>query len=152
MRERRCDCCLKGSVLLDQIEIRGFNPATSGKKVVEKKKKLMKALEQRIYDLQTVRERCKTRSLSVDVHFYLYNKSRETGRSKKDLDNLLKILCDVLPEHMIANDKESEMKGLGLIQDNNDDSIFEIHCTKTLVEDERQEGLDLIVYEWIPSR
>lgn len=149
--EHYCDCYLKGSVLLDEIRIRGFNPATSGKKVIEKKRKLMSVLQQKINDLQNVREQCKAKPLSIDVRFYLYNKSSEIGRSKKDLDNLLKILCDVLPEHMIANDRESEMQGLGLIQDNNDDSIFEIHCTKTFVEDENQEGIDLTIYEWIPS-
>ena len=97
---------MNGTVLLDKIEIREFNPATSVRNIIDRKKHLRRALEEKIQDLEKLRDRCKGKQLGIDVHFYLYSKSQETGRSKKDLDNLLKILCDVLPEHMIANSRE----------------------------------------------
>lgn len=135
---------MKGDVLLETIQVRKFNPATFGKKIVERKIALRNAIEKKIPKMEKVRERCKNKPISINVCFYLL-KTNESGRSKKDLDNLLKILCDVFPEYIIANNKEEKYKGLGLILD--DSQIHEIHCIKKPVLYESEEGLDLQIYE-----
>lgn len=135
---------LKGNVLLETIEVRKFNPVTSGKHIVDRKIALKNAIEKKISKIVKVRERCKDKPIAINVKFYLL-KTRETGRSKKDLDNLLKVLCDVLPERIIANSTEEKYKGLGLISD--DSFIYEIHCAKKVVLHENEEGLDLQIYE-----
>ena len=84
--------------------------------------------------------------LSVDVCFFLYGKPENPKDAEKDLDNMLKILLDVLPDYM---DTDRTQKGLGLMEDKKDHLIFEVHATKELVEEEAQEGIDIEIYEWI---
>ena len=64
---------------------------------------------------------------------------------KKDLDNLLKILMDVIKEEM--DDSEKKI-GLGLVIKNMDEEIFEILCHKEFVSSDDDEGIDLEVSEW----
>jgi Holliday junction resolvase RusA-like endonuclease len=119
-----------------------FNPLTSGNKVIERKTKLRDLLKEAYgKDIEKIRKKSKnSQKLSIDVCFYL-QKTNEIGRAKKDLDNLLKILCDVLPNYMTASKNEHE--GLGLIED--DDQIFEIHCKKEIIDSEKDEGLELAI-------
>jgi len=102
-----------------------------------------KKLEQRIEkgigkDLKKVQNRCKKRPLLIDLKFYLYY-SDEQGRIKKDLDNLLKILLDVLSVNMING--QNPLDGLGIVMDDSD--IRKIKCEKQLVNSLEKEGLDL---------
>jgi Holliday junction resolvase RusA-like endonuclease len=67
------------------------------------------------------------------------------GRTKKDLDNLLKIVLDVLPVKM---DSEGKNDGLGLIKKDHDHLVYEIKSTKTIVFKEKEEGIDIEISEW----
>ncbi|HZY93782.1 MAG TPA: hypothetical protein VFE98_02850 [Candidatus Bathyarchaeia archaeon] len=67
------------------------------------------------------------------------------SRAKKDLDNLLKILLDTLPDYM---DRAKTVRGLGLIEEDNDYLVFEIHVIKKFVTKEADAGLDLEIFEW----
>jgi len=50
--------------------------------------------------LPSVRNSCRNKRLSLDVCFRLLGDTAESGRKTKDLDNMLKILLDVLPDYM----------------------------------------------------
>jgi len=122
-----------------EIKIRGFNPGTSNKRKIERKELLKKEIESKIgKDLKKIQDRCKKRPLLIDVSFYLYY-SDEQGRIKKDLDNLLKILLDVLSVNMING--QNPIEGLGLMMDDSD--IRKITCEKQIVNSTEKEGIDL---------
>jgi len=133
-------------ILLNKLSIRGFTPKTYGTgNDVERKVELRDKIRSEINNIQDIQKACRGKRISLDVCFYLYNDPSESGRSQKDLDNLLKILCDVLPEHMIRDKSET---GLGLIEDDRDDLIFKINCRKELVSKESEEGLDLEISQY----
>lgn len=132
-----------------ELAVRGFIPASSGKNITERKIQLRDIIRVQNPGIDKMTEKCRDRLLSIDVCFYLYNGSTEAGRVKKDLDNMMKIICDVLPEYMVGDGTEKiGHAGLGLISNNSDDSIYEIHCFKKLVNDIKDEGIDLKIYEW----
>lgn len=81
----------------------------------------------------------------MKVTFYLLGNSSEQGRKKKDLDNLLKLLLDVLSEYMVAKGSPNREEGLGIITD--DDQVYEIQCSKKLVNDPTKEGIDFELSE-----
>ena len=93
---------------------------------------------------------CLDKHLSLNVCYNLYHHPKEPQRYDKDLDNLLKLLLDVLPQHM-DNTPDPKPVGLGLMRDNDDKMIFEINCSKILVENESDEGLDIEIKEVINS-
>ncbi len=135
-------------MILFKTSVLGFEPKTAGHgEEVERKEGLRDAILRTIEDLDSVKN-CRGRDLTLNVCFNLYKDPKQPKRYEKDLDNLLKILLDVLPEHM---DNTSKKRGLGLIKDNHDHKIFEIHCRKRLVEDITQEGLDLEISEHIST-
>ena len=76
----------------------------------------------------------------VNVHYYLL-KSEDVGSSKKDLDNLLKILFDVLSVNMVNGQKP--INGLGIMRD--DSAIEKIECEKTEVISPEKVGLSLMI-------
>lgn len=76
----------------------------------------------------------------LDVTFKVLE-STEKGRSKTDLDNLPKILLDVLSENMVNG--QSRKHGLCIVS--NDSHFYEIHCKKIPVTSENEEQLSLIV-------
>jgi len=122
-----------------EIKIRKFNPGTSSKRKIERKNLLKKEIMSEIgKDLKKVQNRCKKRPLLIDVRFYLYY-SDEQGRTKKDLDNLLKILLDVLSVNMING--QNPIEGLGIVMDDSD--IRKITCEKQIVNSTEGEGIDL---------
>ena len=139
---------MKGPTLLGRTSIRGFPPRTSGKEDVEKKREVRDRLKAQIDDLPVLQKACRGRRLSVDVAFYLYGKSAVLGRKAKDLDNLLKIVLDTLPEYMDRGKKEL---GLGLIEEDRDDFVFDLHAVKRMVENEDEEGIDIEISEWIDA-
>lgn len=138
----------KGNELLTPVKIRGFNPLTSRKHPKNRKIELKNVIYNKILEkklvLEQIQQRCRDKPLAVKINFYLLQSDQE-GNSKKDLDNLLKIFFDVLSIDMIRNNKESELKGLGLTID--DEMIYEIHATKKIVLQEEDMGFDVSIYE-----
>lgn len=103
-----------------------FRPLTSSRKKIERKI-LLKGLIVKEFgkDLKKIQERCKNHRLLINAVFYLME-SEQKGRSKPDIDNLLKILLDVLSINMVNG--QSPVPGVGLIHD--DSQIYEIRCKK----------------------
>ena len=133
---------------LGKLSIRKFTPKTAkkGKQTTFRKKELQEAfVDQNKRDLAELQEICKGKKLSLDVTFYLNENTPDKSSYKKDLDNLLKILMDVIKEEM---DDDEKKIGLGLVIKNKDEEVYEIVCRKKFVSSEEAEGIDLIVSEW----
>ena len=135
---------MRGQLLVPQISIRGFNPPTYGENDIVKKEALRDRILSTLPNAIVSRDACRGKLLSIMVQFYIAQK-REQG-SPKDLDNMLKIFCDTLPDYM---DRKRTKNGLGFVEDDNDHAIYEIRCSKEIVENETQEGMDIEVYEWV---
>lgn len=135
-------------MILFKTSVIGFEPKTAGpsKNVVDRKEKLRDAILKTIEDPNVVKN-CRDKDLSLNVCFNLYKDPKQSKAYEKDLDNLLKILLDVLSEHM--DNTLNRKAGLGLIDDNHDYRIFEIHCSKKLVTDKTKEGLDIEISEHV---
>jgi len=131
--------------LLASFSIRGFTPKTYGTDDVERKKLLRDKILSEIENIEEIRTATLGKRLSISVIFYLYEDPKQSKRYEKDLDNMLKIFCDVLPEYM---DQASTVEGLGLMEKKRDDLIFELHANKTLVGKESDEGMDVKIKEF----
>jgi len=122
-----------------EIKLRGFPQLTSNRKKVERKEKLKDLIEKAIgKDLKKIQKRCENEHLLINVSFRVIE-SDEKGRSKTDLDNLLKILLDVLSINMVNG--QTPISGVGLV--NNDAQIYEIRCKKIPVTLSNDEGINL---------
>jgi len=133
--------------LLAKFSIRGFTPMTGGKKTdVQRKENLTEKLLSEIDNIEEIKKSTRGKRLSVLVRFYLFEDSKQYTRYEKDIDNMLKIFCDVLPDY---TDKEKTTRGIGLIEDDNDHLIFQVNATKELVKDESKEGMDVEISEWV---
>ncbi|MFY9301220.1 MAG: hypothetical protein WAO91_08535 [Candidatus Nitrosotenuis sp.] len=131
---------MKGDVLLQNIQVRGFVPATAGKNVMDGKKKIRDAVETKLgKNIDNVRKRCADKPLSINVTFYLQG---DSTHAKKDLDGLSNVLLAVLSKEMGAK-KEA---GLGIIGD--DLTIYRYVFEKTIVSSAEREGLAFSIYEW----
>ena len=133
-----------------KIKLRNFEPKTASSDAVDRKRKLKDGIENSTKNLDEIRDFCKNKKLSITVRFYLYDGSEDEtpqpeGRTKKDLDNLLKIVLDVLPEKMDTDDRND---GLGLIKRDYDNLVYEIHSTKKIVFHLDEEGIDIEIFEW----
>ena len=98
----------------------------------------MKLEEEIGENLPKIKELTEGRRLAIDVCYYLLE-SNESGKSKKDLDNLLKILLDVLSTNM--KNGQDYSPGLGLVWD--DAFVYKIKCEKKENFKENMEGFDL---------
>ena len=129
------------------ISIRGdFEPKTAKPgQEVERKIELRDIIRSRIKNLDEIRQNCNRKKIALDICFYL-NKERieDESRYEKDLDNLMKIVMDVLPNYM---DKAEKNKGLGLFE--NDNLVYDIHATKEFVFNEAKEGIEIRISEYI---
>ncbi len=134
--------------LLGKISIREFEPKTAKPgEEVKRKIQLRNFISTNTKNLSEIRDSCLGKGLSLEICFNLYNgEPNDTARYTKDLDNLLKIVLDVLPEFMDSKHKE---QGLGLIESDKDDLIFEIHASKQLVTDKKLEGIDIEISEYV---
>ena len=123
-----------------RISLRGFEPKTArSQKEVKQKIELRDAIEDNIENLSKIKKVCEGKTkFSLDVKFFMWDGSGVEGRTKKDLDNLLKVVFDVLPEYMDKNEKYS---GLGLMK--NDNMICKVRATKEIVKKEKDEGIDI---------
>lgn len=133
--------------LLEKISIKKFEPKTAkSQEEVKRKKELRDYIIENTPNLPEIRNSCRGKKLSLEICFNLYyGEPKDTARYTKDLDNLLKIVLDVFPEYM---DKEQKNHGLGLIEKDNDELIFEIHAKKHLVIDKKLEGIDIEIFEF----
>ncbi|MCE2507032.1 MAG: hypothetical protein J4F36_11335 [Nitrosopumilaceae archaeon] len=121
---------IHGENLLTEFSIREFTPMTGGKKTdVERKKQLRDKLLSEIENIQEIKNKTRGKKLSVFVRFYLYDDPKQHTRYEKDIDNMLKIFCDVLPDY---SDKEKTISGIGLIEEDDDHMIFEVNAVKEL--------------------
>ena len=126
---------------MEEIQIRNFIPETASKDSVKRKNALKLVIGTKIgKDLLKIQKRTLNRPLLIDVTFRLF-KDDNSGSSKKDLDNLLKILFDVLSKNMV-NGQESK-KGLGIMID--DSFIHEIKAKKIEVNSKKEQGFDLMI-------
>ena len=122
------------------ISIRGFEPKTArSQKEVKQKIELRDFIEDNVEKLSKIKKACKGKTkFSIDVKFFLLGGSGVQGRTEKDLDNLLKVVFDVLCDYM---DKNEKYPGLGLMK--NDNMICEVHATKKIVKKKKDEGIDI---------
>ena len=131
---------LKRNVVL-KTEIHDYSPVTASDNKIERKQELYEKLKAKIGDdLPKIQKSSFGEHLAIEVCYYL-SASDKDGKPKKDLDNLLKILFDVLSENM-NNGQEVLYKGLGIMKD--DTFVYKIKCEKK--ENSRNsDGLDLKV-------
>jgi Holliday junction resolvase RusA-like endonuclease len=128
---------------LVDIPVIPFEPPTpgSGQDIGAKQGKLRTAIMERISqnELGKFREACKGRLVTITLGFFLWKGSTKTTntRAVKDLDNLMKIIFDVLGKGQ---------QGLGILEE--DSYICEVYAKKELVEDSSEEGLRIIVEEY----
>lgn len=138
----------KGDELLTPIDVKGYNPLTFRKKVrirkIELRDIIQKQIDKKGLKIEKIRNRCKGKPLAIIVDFNLL-KSEEEGTSKKDLDNLVGVFCDILSEYIIKNTTDDDLKGLGFVKD--DEMIYEIHCTKKIVKKQENMGFTISIFE-----
>lgn len=139
---------LRGDVLLPKVSVRGFTPRTYGEHYIDKKAKVRDLLRSKIANLPELQRKSIGKKLWVDVTFYLHSGTPVRSRMDKDVDNLAKIVLDSLPEFM---DQKKLYEGLGLILQNSDDMVFDLHATKVLVSSDAEEGIDIEIGEWLGS-
>jgi len=124
------------------LTITPFEPITpgNGQNTGEKKEKLANAIKERISpdNLERLRQQLAGRLVGITVVFLLWKGSPNVTNTRpvKDLDNLLKIVFDVL---------RHGPQGLGIIEE--DSYVGEVYATKELVNKEEQEGYRIIIEE-----
>ncbi len=134
---------VQSSRTLVDIPVIPFEPGTpgSGKDIGEKQGKLRSAILERVSEaeLAKFKESLRGRLVTITLGFFLWRGSSKTTntRAVKDLDNLMKILFDVLGKGQ---------QGLGLLEE--DSYICEVYAKKELVEDASEEGLRIIIEEY----
>jgi len=139
---------MKGTVLLEKIKIRGFTPVTTAGDYVERKKALKKVILSKIQNIDELRQKTLGEKLYLDICFYLNAQTGEEGDTQKDLDNLLNLVFDVLPQSF-TDEKNELIEGLGLIEGKSDYMIFETFASKVFVKTHDQEGYDIEISEVI---
>lgn len=134
---------VESSRTLVDIPVIPFEPPTtgSGHDIGEKQGKLRSAILERVTtaELAKFKEALKGRLVTMTLGFFLWKGSTKTTntRAVKDLDNLMKIIFDVLGKGQ---------QGLGLLEE--DSYICEVYAKKELVEDQAEEGLRIIIEEY----
>ncbi len=141
---------MKGNILLPKIEIRRITPATTAGYYVERKKELNKAILAEISNIDELRKKSLGERLHLTVCFYLNEETGEQGDVQKDIDNLLKVILDVLPQHF-TDENNKPLEGVGLIEKKSDYMIFEINATKKFVKTHDDEGYDVEISEFIEN-
>jgi len=128
------------------VKIRDFEPLTDNDNTIERKNILLKKIRDKI-NLEKAEKKCENILFSLKVVHYLNIDSKIVGQYKKDLDNMTKIVADVLTDYLTAQDEQNKQKtGLGLIRDDKD--IHELHLTKKFVGNDAEQGLDITLYKW----
>jgi Holliday junction resolvase RusA-like endonuclease len=109
------------------------------------REKILEEIERNALNLSELKAGLKGRLLSIDVEFFLLEGPAEitNTRFKKDLDNLVKPILDVLQVRLNSTTKED--LGLGLLE--GDEYVCEIHAKKSLVHDPADEGVRITIRE-----
>jgi Holliday junction resolvase RusA-like endonuclease len=133
---------LEAERILFDLTVAPFEPLTpgNGQNKGEKKEKLANAIKERLSkdDLENLRRKLEGKLVAITVVFLLWKGSSTVTNTRpvKDLDNLLKIVFDVL---------RKGPNGLGIIEE--DSYIGEVYATKQLVSREEEEGYRIIIEE-----
>lgn len=135
------------------VKVRGFEPM-SGRKGkgmrLQKKMELVRAIrDEAEEDIQRASDALQGKHVHLKVCFYLWkgDEAHTNTTSKKDLDNLLKLVFDALQFRL---DTEHATDGLQII--NSDEDVFYAEATKEIVNDRNEAGLDLEVSEYRDTR
>ncbi len=132
--------------LLKVEGIRDFEPQTDNENPMERKTALLNRIKP-LVDLEVTKKRCENKVFSLKVIYYLNESAANTGKYEKDLDNMTKIVCDVLTDYLSNEDKVRDNKnGLGIMRDDLD--IHELHLIKKFVKSDPDQGLDLYLYKY----
>jgi len=131
----------QGKTILD-INVVPYEPSTaSGQNLPERETKLKKAIMERVKpeELAQLTKNRSDRLVTLTVIFSLWRGAPKitNTRAVKDLDNLLKIVLDVL---------KLGPQGLGIVEE--DSYVCEVYSMKQLVDDEKDEGYRIIVDEY----
>jgi Holliday junction resolvase RusA-like endonuclease len=138
---------------LFRVDLKSFEPHTvrSGRGHKNVKRELHEAIMKAVDgdEIGAAREKVKDKTLRIDVEFRLWKGSEKTTntRAKKDLDNLLKPVLDVLQTSL--NPQKTE-PGLDLIE--GDEAVHEINAKKIIVDEEKEEGIRIVILEHGPTR
>ena len=128
---------------LVDIPVVPFEPPTtgSGHEIGDKQSKLRNAIMERVSqaEIGKFQEALRGRLVTITLGFFLWKGSSKTTntRAVKDLDNLMKIIFDVLGKGQ---------QGLGILEE--DSYICEVYAKKELVDDQNEEGLRIIIEEY----
>lgn len=134
---------------LGKLIVRGFKPQTTNKgKETTRKNDLHDAFCKQNPHFSIEQKKCMSEKLSLDVIFYLNKATFDMTNYKKDLDNLLKILMDIIKEEM---DDDKKVGRLGLVK-NKDEDLFEITYCKKFVKTDKDEGINLTVFEFVDPK
>jgi len=127
------------------VEIRDFEPLTDNNNTIDRKNILLEKIRDKI-NLEKAIKDCQNILFSLKVVYHLNIDTKIEGQYKKDLDNMTKIVADVLTDYLTAQDRQNNQKtGLGLIHDDKD--IHELHLVKKFVKCDSKQGLDIILYK-----
>ena len=132
----------QGKTILD-INVVPFEPVTtgSGQNISDKEGRLKKAIMERLKpdELAELSKNRADRLVTLTVLFFLWKGSPKVTNTRpvKDLDNLLKIVLDVL---------KLGPQGLGIIEE--DSYVCEVYSAKSIVDSEKEEGYRIIVEEF----
>ena len=135
------------------VDLKPFEPHTvrSGRGHKNVKKQLHEAIMRAADgdEIGAARQKIRDKLLRIDVEFRLWKGSEKTTntRAKKDLDNLLKPVLDVLQTSL---NTQSTEPGLDLIE--GDESVHEINAKKIIVDKEEDEGIRIVILEHWSSR
>ena len=129
-----------------KVEIRDFEPQTDNDNPMVRKTTLLNRIKQ-LVDLENTKKKCENKLFSLKVIYYLNESAGNTGKYEKDLDNMTKIVSDVLTDYLSTDDKVKNNKnGLGIMPDDVD--IHELHLIKKFVKSDPEQGLDIYLYKY----
>lgn len=131
------------------FRIRNFEPLTDNDNTIVRKTALRERMIEQIdsNQIKKIRDDHEQKLFSVKVIYYLNENTTVRGKHDKDLDNMTKIVSDVLTDYLSDQDKvKQEKNGLGLMQDDVD--IHELHLIKKFVKTDAEQGLDILLYKW----
>lgn len=129
-----------------KVRIREFEPHTDNDNTIARKNDLLNEIKKRI-DPEKAKKNCYGKLISLKVVYYLNKNSKIRGQLEKDLDNMTKIVSDTITDYLTEQDCQNNQKtGLGLIHDDVD--IHELHLVKKFVNNDPEQGLDIVIYAW----
>ena len=132
---------------LFEVNLRGFEPHTfhTGAGYAKVKKELREAILREVGQEKISESRSKIfgNPVKLKILFRLWRGAENVTdtRSKKDLDNLLKPVLDVLQRNSDAQNNEL---GLNIIE--NDKLVYELDVKKQIVERQEEEGVRIEIF------